>query len=335
MEQLFRLILILFISVGCQKDGLKEYSLSGEIFGTYYRVKGYSKKDLNQEQLKKEIDQYLSYLDLIFSTYKSDSELSKLNIYLNDQEVAIGQELYEVLKISRDIFKETKGYFDITVGPIVNAWGFGPDGVQKQPIDDEIKRLSNFVGMDKLKISSNQTVLKREPKLYIDLSAIAKGYAVDKLAKLLEEKYFKSFIVEIGGEVKAIGLKDDKSKFRVGIERPEIKQTGSIMQVVELQNKSLATSGSYRNFKKYQDQVFSHTINPLTFKPAMNKVISVSVLHESCTMADAYATAFMAMGAEKSLEFANNKDLAIYILMKNGEKIDILTSNNFPIKVKK
>lgn len=332
--KILSLFMVLGIFLSCEKDELNEYNINGKIFGTYYRVKGYSSKNIEEVKLKKEIDQYLTYLNLIFSTYEKDSELSKLNRYFDNRKIGLSQELYDVLKMSKNIFDETNGYFDITVGPIVNAWGFGPNGVQKKPSDEEINALSKYVGMNKLKLFSELEIQKELPSVYIDLSAIAKGYAVDILADFLKQKSFKSVLVEIGGEVRAIGRKPNNKKFRVGIEKPEEKQTGAIMNVVALDNMSLATSGSYRNFKKYQDKVFSHTIDPKTYKPAMNNVISVSVLHKSCALADAYATAFMAMGAEKSLEFANNNKLGIYILVKNNEKIDILVSNYFPQKGK-
>jgi thiamine biosynthesis lipoprotein len=328
----FLLIFILVWATACNNSGLKEYSFSGKIFGTYYRVKGFSEKDFEHDKLKKEIDQYLTYLNLIFSTYEKDSELSKLNRYFDKRRVGLSQELYDVLKMSFDIYQETNGYFDVTVGPIVNAWGFGPDGVQKKPSENEISKLSTYVGMDKVTLFPELAIQKALPNTYIDLSAIAKGYAVDKLADFLQQKSFKSLIVEIGGEVKAIGVKEQNQKYKVGIEKPELAQTGAIINVVALKDMSLATSGSYRNYKKYQDKIFSHTIDPKTFRPAMNKVISVSVLHESCAKADAYATAFMAMGAKKSLEFANNNELGIYIIVKNEDKIDILTSNYFPKK---
>ena len=331
MNRFFTTLIISLLAlsfIACEKK--EEVRIQGKIFGTYYSVLAYTDKEVNQEDLKLKIDQFLSRLDYIYSTYKKESELSKLNNFRSGEKVAISADLFKVIKISQEVAHETGGYFDITVGPIVNAWGFGPNGVQKKPSDEEIKLLSQYVGMDKLVLFDEGDLQKANNNIYIDLSAIAKGHAVDELLDYLKSQDFKSAMVEIGGEVKAYGKKSDGKSFRIGIEKPSEVQSGKIMSVVKLDNKAMATSGSYRNYKKYQDKVFSHTINPITKRPAENKVISVTVLHESCAFADAYATAMMAMGAKKSLEFANNKGLAVYILMKNGEKIDILTSNNYP-----
>lgn len=325
--RIYLLIMFIFITSCNKSDEL--IKLQGQIFGTYYSVVLHG-KDIDQKILKEEIDQFLRGQDYIFSTYKEDSELSKLNSYKDQKKVGLSGELYNVLKLSQKIFEETSGYFDVTVGPIVNAWGFGPDGVQNKPTEEEISKLSQFVGMDKIKLFDNGDIKKLNPNIYIDLSAIAKGYAVDQLLIYLERKGFKGGLVEIGGEVRTFGTKPKGETFKVGIEKPEFNQSGNLVNVVELKDMAMATSGSYRNFKKYQDTFFSHTIDPIQKKPANNNMISVTVLHNNCTHADAYATAFMVMGAEKSLEFANNKGLGIYILVKNGEKIDILTSDYFP-----
>tara|TARA_B100001971_G_scaffold215182_1_gene259137 strand:- start:83081 stop:84067 length:987 start_codon:yes stop_codon:yes gene_type:complete len=319
----------LFLTLSCQND--HEIRLKGKIFGTYYSVITYG-KEKEPEVLRKEIDQLLTRLDYIYSTYKSDSELSKLNNFHSEDTIGLTSELFNVLKISEEVYQDTDGFFDVTVGPIVNAWGFGPDGVQKRPSEKELKILSQLVGMDKIKLFDNGDIKKINKNIYIDLSAIAKGHAVDEVSEYLKRSEFKSALVEIGGEVRAYGKKPDGTDFRIGIEKPSEVQSGEIVNVVALDNMSLATSGSYRNYKKYQDKVFSHTIDPKTKKPAQNKVISVTVVHEKCVYADAYATALMAMGAKKALEFANNKGLGIYILVKNGEKIDTLTSNSFPKK---
>lgn len=329
----FVLLALTFCLLACKEEATL-LKMQGKIFGTYYSLVLHG-KEVDKEKLNKEVDQFLRGLDYIFSTYKEDSELSRLNKLDSIERVGLSGELFNVLNISQNIFKETNGYFDVTVGPIVNAWGFGPDGVQNKPSDEEIKKLSQFVGMDKIELFKNGDIKKSNSNIYIDLSAIAKGYAVDQLLLYLEQKGFKGGLVEIGGEVRTFGTKPKGETFKVGIEKPEFNQSGNLINVVELKDMAMATSGSYRNFKKYQDKFFSHTIDPIAKKPANNNMISVTVLHNNCTFADAYATAFMVMGAEKSLEFANNKGLGIYILVKNGENIDILTSDYFPKKGQK
>ena len=317
-------LIILLTFVSCQGKR-KLIEVKGETMGTYYRVKSFT--DVEPAELKQDLDKLLVLFNKIFSTYIKDSELSKINSS-KFQRFELSKPLQKVMTLALDINKKSGGYFDVTVGPLVNAWGFGPDGKQKQPTAQEIKTLLEQSGSQYLSLEDKILRTKKEG-LYIDLSAIAKGFAVDEMIKFLEFKGHKNLLVEIGGEVRTSGTKPDGSNWKLGIEGPSENLGSKISKVIELKNMSLATSGSYRNYIKYGDKVFSHTIDPKSGYPSEHKTVSVSVLSEYCADADAWATALMSMGAEKGIEIANNLDIAAYFQVKNNDKIDIIMSRKF------
>ncbi|MCO4755378.1 MAG: FAD:protein FMN transferase [Bacteriovoracaceae bacterium] len=293
--------------------------------GTYYVVKLYSEErtDGLGEQIKSRLDE----LNAIFSTYDPNSELSRINKAQAGKEITMSEELREVLELSAQINKEASGYFDVTVGPIVNAWGFGPDGKRKRPTEKELNELRAKVGMHQFKLEGPKLV-KSKSDIYIDLSAIAKGYAVDKILELVQSKGFKSALVEIGGEVRAFGKKPDGASWLIGIEKPEEKLGQGIQAIVALNDSAMATSGGYRNYVKYGDAIFTHTIDPIKGVPANNRMISVTIVDSSCVKADAYATAMLAMGADKALALAKKLKLAAYFIVKKGENIDIIVTDS-------
>lgn len=315
---------LLFL-ISCSKPSARLYKFEGQIMGTYYVVKLYSEErtDGLGEQIKSRLDE----LNAIFSTYDPNSELSRINKAQAGKEITMSEELREVLELSAQINKEASGYFDVTVGPIVNAWGFGPDGKRKRPTEKELNELRAKVGMHQFKLEGPKLV-KSKSDIYIDLSAIAKGYAVDKILELVQSKGFKSALVEIGGEVRAFGKKPDGASWLIGIEKPEEKLGQGIQAIVALNDSAMATSGGYRNYVKYGDAIFTHTIDPIKGVPANNRMISVTIVDSSCVKADAYATAMLAMGADKALALAKKLKLAAYFIVKKGENIDIIVTDS-------
>lgn len=305
--------------------------ITGDTMGTYYRVKLYSTDE--PKKLKEEIDKFLELFNNIFSTYIKDSEVSLLN-NSKFNSIKMSDSLSKLMTISLEIGHKSRGHFDVTVAPLVNAWGFGPDGKRRKPTDPEIKKILKYIGTHKLKIENNR--LKRESReMTLDLSAIAKGFGVDELVKFLEYRGYKDLLVEIGGEVRTRGIKADKQLWRIGIEGSSESLGQKIIKVVPLENMSMATSGSYRNFIKYGDQVFTHTINAKTGYPVTHKTLSVSVLNEYCADADAWATALMSMGGEKAHEFANQNDIMAYIQVKTANGVKILVTDAFKKYIKK
>lgn len=317
------LTLIILIQISCSKS--KDLiHLTGSTMGTYYSVKLYSDQD--KENLKVQVEEVLKEVNQVFSTYITDSEISRIN--QSSGEIEITPVFKEVLDLSLKINNESNGAFDPTVGPLVNLWGFGPNKERLKPSDKEIQKALENSGLNKLKIKENK-LIKPSKEIYIDFSAIAKGQGVDDLGLVLESRGITDYLVEIGGEVRARGKKPDGKSWLVGIEKPSEKLGEAIQKVIKLDNLSIATSGGYRNYLKYGDKVFTHTIDPKTGYPVTHKLVSVSVLHKDCAVADAWATALMVLGDEKGLDIANRTGLKAYFLVKKDKDFIELKTENF------
>ena len=319
------LLILLFIFISCDRGEKKLVEINGNTMGTYYRVKLYSDKPARAH--KKDIDKFLKLFNNVFSTYIPDSEISKIN-KSKFNKVKMSDTMSKLMTVSLDIGRKSRGYFDVTVAPLVNLWGFGLEGERKKPSDEEISKQLQIIGTHKLRIKDNW-LEKDNKNLTIDMSAIAKGFGVDELVKFLEYEGYKNLLVEIGGEVRTRGKKSDGSLWRIGIEGPNESLGSKIVKVVPLVNMAMATSGSYRNYIKYGDDVFTHTIDPKTGRPITHKTLSVSVLHDYCADADAWATALMSMGEEQALKFAEENDLLAYIQVKTEQGVKILVTKSF------
>ena len=316
------LSLIFLVSCSGEKRLLK---IDGSTMGTYYKVTTYG--SVSKDKLKEDIDQFLKLFNNVFSTYIPESEISRIN-NSKFRKIKISDSMRKAIELSLEISRKSHGYFDITVAPLVNMWGFGPDGKQKLPENFEIEKMLKQVGYQHIDFQ-DKFLVKKVPDLKLDMSAVAKGFGVDELVKFLEYQGYDQLLVEIGGEVRSRGKKQDGAPWRVGIEGPGEGLGAKISKIVPLTNKSMATSGSYRNYLKYGDQVFSHTIDPKTGRPVDHKTISVSVISEYCADADAWATALMSMGHEKGLDMANKLNLLVYFQIKENDNIKVLTSKAF------
>ena len=260
------------------------------------------------------------------STYIPDSEISRFNRFERISPFSVSQPMLHVVKESLRVSTLTKGALDITVAPLVRLWGFGADKQTATVADEKkIKALKKRIGYKKLIVKTEPpTLSKRYPELTIDLSAVAKGYAVDQVGLLLEKKGLTSYLVEIGGEIRTSGFKQDRTPWIVAIERP-IAGDRVIQQVLSMGNNSMATSGDYRNYFEKDGKRFSHLIDPGAGKPIEHRLASVSVVHKSCMTADAFATAFMITGVEKGYQLALQEGLAAYFLVR--------TSSGFEVKM--
>ena len=323
------IILSSFFLVSCFKSE-KVFSFRGETMGTYYSVKIVSDK-LDEEQIKLQIETLLKEVNQVFSTYIETSEVSRFNLHKSYAPFEVTPVMMELITLSNDIHKKSNGLFDPTVGPLVNLWGFGPDGRRKKPTDLDINKVLNNVGLKKISITNNQ-LTKREKDIYLDFSSIAKGQGVDDLALVIKSRGFKSYLVEIGGEVRAHGKKPDGSLWAIGIEKPSSDRGQTIQKIIHLKDESIATSGSYRNYLKYGESIFSHTINPQTGYPVRHKLVSVSIIHKMCAVADGWATALMAMGHEKGLDLANELGLQAFFLVKEGDEFKEIMSKAFELR---
>ncbi len=262
-----------------------------------------------RDRLAALIQSTLDGVDARMSTFRPDSGLSRLNRHASPEPFHVSAELLDVLLTAREIGELTGGAFDITIAPVVNAWGFGPSGQYREPSEAELDELRARTGWDKILIdAASSTVRKLHPQVRLDLSGIAKGYAVDRLARELRDAGWGDFLISVGGEVLASGRAPSGRPWRVGIERPRYGagsaagSTGgpapAIERAVDLVDAALATSGDYRNYFERYGVRYSHIIDPRTLRPVRHRLASVSVLDPSCARADALATALLVLGEQ-------------------------------------
>lgn len=298
-------------------------TFEGETMGTTYSVRVERPPERFThfpETLGEIVEAELLDVDMHMSTYRDDSDLSRFNQLGETTPFTIPPPLYGVLERAQKVSEETGGAFDITVGPLVNAWGFGPDGrPETVPDDAAIESLKTHVGFQKLAITRDPwTVAKSDPEIYCDLSAIAKGWAVDQIAGALVVEECSNFMVEVGGEVQTRGDNADGVPWRIAIETPT-EGRRDVYAIVSLSGLAMATSGDYRNFYDTEGSRLSHTIDPRTGKPITHNLASVSVVHVQCALADAYATALMVMGGDEGYRWAQERDLAAFFITREPD----------------
>ncbi|MFO7719674.1 MAG: FAD:protein FMN transferase [Gillisia sp.] len=319
-----------FVFTGCDKEGPYEQIYTGKALGTTYQLKLVHPEKLN---LDKSLDSIFSVINKSMSTYQDDSDISRINSGLT--EIKVDENFREVFQYSKKIYKESDGYFDPTVGNLVNAYGFGPDKNLEGFNPSEIDSLVQYVGFNKLELTSDNIIRKQHPGIYIDFNAIAKGFTVDVIARFLDSKNVEDYLIELGGELVAKGInKGREQPWVVAIDNPLQSEGDRTLQAtLKLENRAMATSGNYRKFKidSATGERFVHTINPLSGKPEKSNLLSVSVLAENCALADGYATAFMAMGFEKSKEMLKNlKNVDVYFIYTDADKdVEVYTSQGF------
>jgi thiamine biosynthesis lipoprotein len=314
MIRTFHFLLLLAVTVlfkGCAERP-QQLVLQGNALGTTYGIAVFEGElNVNPEQLRMSIDSLLEAVNASMSTYRSNSLISRLNA--EDSTVVIDAMFEEVFLLSKRIHQESGGYFDPTVGILVNAWGFGPEGPR-----NEVPQLENLlprVGLDKVRISEG-SMIKEVPGVQLDFNAIAKGYTLDRIAVLIRNNGGLNYLIELGGEIVASGMNLTKQAlWTIGIDNPQ--DTQSLSRVIPLRDAAMATSGNYRKFRvdSISGRPYGHTINPLNGRAETTNVLSASVIAPTCAEADAYATAFMAMPLHQSLQFlAGRPEFSIYLI---------------------
>lgn len=315
--KLFLAILAVVVLTGCFPSNdlaRQEYHLQGNTMGTTYNIKVVG-ENLNTGKLKQDLDAALKQLNQEMSTYIADSELSQFNKSTSLEPVKVSKGLARVIKEAVRLGQLSNGALDVTVGPLVNLWGFGP-GYRPEtvPSDELLLATKAKIGLDKLTFA-NGLLSKSTPELYVDLSTIAKGYGVDLVAELIEANGINNYLVEIGGEMRLKGFKHTGELWHVAIEKP-LSNERAVQQIIVPKDNAVATSGDYRIYFEVDGQRFSHIIDPTTGKPINHKLVSVTVIHPSSMTADGLSTAMMVMGEEQALAFAEANDLAVYIIAK-------------------
>jgi thiamine biosynthesis lipoprotein len=292
-------------------------NFTGFTQGTTYSIVYDNKKNIDPQELKIKVEHILHDFDMSLSLYEDSSIISRIN---RNEEVVADSFFTEVFTKSALISEMTDGAFDITVGPLVKAWGFGPDAHKNFT---ELKRdsLMRLIGMNKVSLI-NGRLLKTDPGIYLDVNAIAQGYSVDVICRFFDKTGIQNYLIEIGGEVRARGKKDGKF-WRIGIDKPEdynMSPGQNLQAIIKLSDKALATSGNYRKFYVENGIKYSHTIDPKTGYPAKNTLLSATIIANDCAMADGIATACMVIGKERTIEFINkNTQLSAYLVFSDDE----------------
>jgi len=313
--RLLILIFLVFAFISCKDAPSKYIYNQGFVYGTMYHIVYESPKG---EDFQVEITQKLNKYNEVFSTYEPSSTISKIN---NNDPVKPGPLFLECYKRSIEISEITDGAFDITAGPMVNAWGFGPEDRKKmtQEIVDSLKEIT---GYQKVQLK-NGRIQKENPNMKLDMSAVAKGFTCDLLGDFLEEKGCENYMVEIGGEVVAKGKNEKGRVWTIGISKPDetaFFASNDLQAKVQLPENALATSGNYRNFYVDNGKKYAHTIDPKTGYPVQHSLLSTTVLADDCMTADALATAFMVLGLNKSIDVANqHPEIKVYFIYSGDD----------------
>ncbi len=336
-----RVVICFFVIISCfactrkisKKENAEKPSLftniaGGKAFGTTYSV---TFIDSVKRNYKKSYDSLVNVINQSMSTYQEETDITRINN--GDTTVQIDSHFKKVFLASKEVYKNTNGVYDPTIGVIVNAWGFGPEGEIESLDSLKIEKLLETVGLDKVQLKEKK-ILKEHKETRIDFNAIAKGYAVDVFYDFLESKGHQNYLVEIGGEIRTKGRNTfKKNDWTVGIEDPNFDGSISYSKIITLSNEAMATSGSYRKFKVDENgKRYAHIIDTKTGYPSKTNVLSVSVIADNCMLADAYATTFKSMGIEKVKRMlATHSELKVYFIYEDANKeLKKLALNGFP-----
>ena len=329
-KAILQTLFLLFLIVGTvmivkQNASMPYVKNQGRVFGTYYHATYQAERDMQQL-----IEAELMKVDGEFSMFNDSSTVSHIN---RNEEAPLSEMFLEVFNLSQSVYDETAGAFDVTVAPLVNAWGFGFKA-SEFPSDEIIDSIRSFVGQKGLKVSNRggrSVIEKNDSRMMLDFSAVAKGYGCDVVARMFRKHGVKNFMIEIGGEIVVSGVNPDKKKWSVGVNKPvediaqDITEIDTILAITDC---AMATSGNYRNFYERDGKRYAHTIDPHTGKPVSHSLLSATVIAPSCAVADAFATAFMVMGDEKARELlAKHKELKALLICSDNEGNHVMWQN--------
>jgi thiamine biosynthesis lipoprotein len=330
--RLRRLFLLLpALALSACGDGSPQLELTGQAMGTTFKVVLVEPPEaIASDALESELIAALQAIDLLASTWRDDSELTAFNLDLSIDWIPVSKDFCGLLESALSVSEATGGAFDLTIGPLVNLWGFGPDGqIIEPPSAVEIADAQNRVGFDMLEADCGERLVRKDvPDLYVDLSGWAKGYAVDQLAELLNSRGIDNYLVEIGGELRVKGQNPEGNKWAIGIEAPSTsaRVPHAILHVTDT---SVATSGDYRNYFEHDGRRFSHTIDARTGHPVTHDLAAVTVVNTSTAYADSMATALLVLGPDEGPELARELGIAGYFLVRNQTGIREITTPDF------
>lgn len=315
-------VTLALVTYSCrQNEKLHFVKFQGEAQGTYYSISYYDSQNRN---FQNEIDSLLDAFNFIASVYEEQSILSRIN---RNENPDLNAEFIELFNTAQDISMATNGYFDVTIGPLINAWGFGPNRKDTLP-ESEIENIKKIIGYKKVSIEDNKLV-KEQPEIILNYNAIAQGFSADIIGRYLSSKNIDNYLIDVGGEILAKGHKPNQEEWKIGIEKPSESKDSDrqLFATVSITNKAVATSGNYRKYYERNGKKYSHSICPHSGYPVEHSLLSVTVIAENAAIADGYATAFMVMGKEKAEVFLkNNPDKKLDAYFIYSDETGILCS---------
>ncbi|NRF29453.1 FAD:protein FMN transferase [Vibrio coralliilyticus] len=318
----------LLVLAGCEKP-VEQIHLSGPTMGTTYNIKYIESEGIpSPEVLQKEVDRLLEEVNDQMSTYRKDSELSRFNQNQTSTPFEVSPQTATVVKEAIRLNGLTLGALDVTVGPLVNLWGFGPEArPEVVPTDEELAARKANTGIQHLTVEGN-LLTKDIPNLYVDLSTIAKGWGVDVVADYIQSQGIQNYMVEVGGEMRLKGVNREGVKWRIAIEKPSADER-AVQEIIEPGDMAVATSGDYRIYFERDGVRYSHIINPQTGKPIRHKVVSVTVLDKSSMTADGLATGLMVLGEEQGMKIANENNIPVFMIVKTEDGFKEMASEAY------
>lgn len=321
--------LVACLLAGCSFGGEAEVrTLWGQTMGTGYSVRIVATES-RADQLDGEIRARLDDINDAMSTYLPRSELSRFNDAPVGEWVDISGLTRDVIEQALEIARLSEGAFDPTVGPLVDLWGFGPDPrTNEVPDRTAINEALADIGWQAIELHPSENRVRKSASRELDLSGIAKGYAVDYVAELLENEGIDAYLVEVGGELRFAGTKPSGEPWRVAIETPESGQR-SVYRILSVTEGAMATSGDYRNYFEQDGTRYSHTLDPDTGYPIRHQLVSVTVIGEESALTDAYATAFLVLGTDRALDLADRLDMSVYLIEKTDDAFHSRESKRF------
>ena len=323
----------LTLLVACNDTATRpQIDIEGKTMGTFYSVKISGDIDENKQQLQQEIDALLEQANDDISTYRPNSVLSRFNQNRSSEPQPIPRGMADIILMAQRIGRDTAGAMDITVGPLVNLWGFGPDKrAVKIPQQQQIDAAKQNTGLQHLKLLSDhhgEWLQKALPEMYVDLSTLGEGYGVDQLVRLMARKGITNYLVSVGGAVSTRGVNGQGKPWRVAIQKPTDREN-AVQAMVDLQGYGISTSGSYRNYFEQDGQRYSHVIDPSTGRPINHRLVSATVIAPTALEADGWDTGLMVLGTEKALKLAEEKGLAVYLITKTDDGFSAVMTPQF------
>lgn len=316
----FTWLVVLLTLAGCAREP-DPVRIDGNIFGTFYQIS--LAGDFSEARLTVMREGALSVLEAVdasMSTYREDSELMRLNRHPVGEWMPVSAELFTVLRTAQDIAEASGGAFDVTVGGLVNLWTFGPEARPTQvPDEAQLRERLEQVGHATLELDADNQRVRRTRDNFVDLSGIAKGYAVDRVSAWLSAQGAENHLVNIGGDLKARGERNPDRPWRIGIQLPDTRQMDVAQHIIAIRDMSMTGSGDYRNYFEEGGQRYSHTIDPRDGRPINHRLASATVMHPSNMIADGWATAFMVLGTEAAQAMAEEHGLQVLLLSRSGD----------------